>query len=87
MWHIPHHSYFTLTTAALPSRDHHAILEVSAESFDKTCARIARQKVQVLAVKRLLVPWRKTTNDDKAESKLEGRGLEKSSQEFLWIFK
>ena len=38
------------------------------ESFDKTCARLARQKVQVLAaVKRMLVPRRKTTNDDNAE--------------------
>lgn len=45
-----------------------AILEVSAESFDKTCARLARQKVQVLAaVKRLLVPWRKKMNDDNVE--------------------
>jgi len=47
-----------------------AILEVSAESLDKTCARLARQKLEVqvlMAVKRLLVLRRKTTNDDNAE--------------------
>ena len=42
-----------------------AILEISAESFDKTCAKLARQKMQVLAaVKHLLAPQRKTMNDD-----------------------